>query len=265
MSEELTIPNPALEKLRRDELVLALVIKKVTSSDIALVAASAGYDALYIDLEHSVMSEAEAAQICIVALGAGITPLVRVPPGDVDKATRMLDAGALGIIFPHVQSAEQAEQLVRACRFAPDGERGVAGQWPQLGYRSYPAREIRKAFNDSLFISCMIESPEAVQYAADIAAVDGVTVVHIGSQDITDAMGIPGDFDNPLLEEAYKKVIAATKVHGKAMGTGRIGKKPELANRAIQLGARFITVSNEWAFILSGAQSCSKVIREALK
>jgi 2-keto-3-deoxy-L-rhamnonate aldolase RhmA len=264
MSDEL-IHNRALERLRRNELTLALVIKKVTSVDIALLAAAADYDALYIDLEHSVMSESDAAQICVAALGVGITPLVRVPTDDLNVATRLLDAGALGIIFPHVQTADQAAKLVRACRFTPDGERSVAGQWPHLGYRSYPAQQVRKALNDSLFISCMLETPEAVENATEIAAVPGVSVVHIGSQDITDAMGIPGDFGNPRLEQAYKKVIAATKSHGKAMGTGRIGKRPELANRVIELGARFITVSNEWAFILSGATESAATLRAALK
>lgn len=257
------IRNRALERLRRNELTLALVIKKVTSVDIALAASACDYDALYVDLEHSVISESDAAQICVAALGVDVTPLVRVPTDDVNVATRLLDAGAQGIIFPHVETAEQAARLVHACRFTPDGERSVAGQWPHLRYRSYPAAEVRKAFNDSLFISCMLETPKAVENAAEIAAVPGVNVVHIGSQDITDAMGIPGDFENPRLEEAYKTVIAAAKAHGKAMGTGRIGKRPELADRVIELGARFITVSNEWAFILSTAKEHSASLRKA--
>jgi 2-keto-3-deoxy-L-rhamnonate aldolase RhmA len=251
---EVVIKNHALEKLQRDELVIALVVKKVTSVDIALVAASCGYDALYVDLEHSVISEADASQICITAFLAGVTPLVRVPAGDIELATRMLDHGAMGIIFPQVRNPQEAAALVRACKFTPDGERGVAGQWPQIGFRSLPAKDVRKAFNDSLFISCMLESPESIEHAAAIAAIDGVSVVHIGSQDMTDAMGIPGDFDNPMLLDAYKKVIEAARSHGKAMGTGRIGKRPELVKTAIDLGARFVTVSNEWAFMMSGAQ-----------
>jgi 2-keto-3-deoxy-L-rhamnonate aldolase RhmA len=258
---EVVIRNHALEKLQRDEVVVALVIKKVTSVDIALVAASCGYDALYVDLEHSVVSESDASQICITASLAGVTPLVRVPAGDIELATRMLDHGALGIVFPQVRNPEEAEALVRACRFTPDGERGVAGQWPHIGFKSYPAKQVRKAFNDSLFISCMLESPESIEHAAAIAAIDGVSVVHIGSQDMTDAMGIPGDFDNPMLLDAYKQVIAAARQHGKAMGTGRIGKKPELVKTAIELGARFVTVSNEWAFIMSGAEKCLREVR----
>lgn len=255
------VRNHALEKLRRDELVLTLIIKKVVNVDIALIAASCGYDAIYIDLEHSVMSESDAAQICVTAYLAGVTPLVRVPAGDTKLATRMLDAGAMGVIFPQVRNTEEAEALVRACRFTPDGDRGVAGQWPHIGFRSEPAKAVRKAFNDTLLISVMLESPEAIEHAADIAAIDGVSVVHIGSQDITDAMGIPGDFDSPLLLDAYTKVINAARHHGKAMGTGRIGKKPELVKTAIELGARFVTVSNEWAFIMSGAQAAAHELK----
>jgi 2-keto-3-deoxy-L-rhamnonate aldolase RhmA len=262
MSDPL-IRNLALEKLRRDEVVTALVIKKVTSVDIALVAASCGYDALYVDMEHSVMSESDAAQICVTAYLAGVTPLVRVPSGDTELATRMLDHGALGIIFPQVRTPEEAAALVRACRFTPDGDRGVAGQWPHIGYRSLPAKDVRKAFNDSLLISCMLESPESIKYAEEIAAIDGVNIVHIGSQDMTDAMGTPGDFDNPKLLEAYKQVIDAARKHGKAMGTGRIGKKPELVKTAIGLGARFVTISNEWAFMMAGAAKAIKELQES--
>lgn len=104
-------------------LGLALIVQKAACVDIAVAAQSCGFDALSIDLEHSVIPEHAAAQIGITALHAGITPLVRLPSHEAHVANRMLDAGALGVIAPHVESAEEARAVVAACKFAPEGTR----------------------------------------------------------------------------------------------------------------------------------------------
>jgi 2-keto-3-deoxy-L-rhamnonate aldolase RhmA len=254
--------NPLQETLAAGKLALAIIVKQVASVDIALAAKSCGYDAINVDLEHSVISESAAAQICIAALGAGITPLVRVPAHDAHYANRILDAGALGIVAPHVNSADEARAVVRACRFAPLGERSVAGNWPHLGYQSYPAGQVRKLFNERTTVMVMLETPEAVERADEIAAVPGVDLLHIGSTDLCDALGLPGQFDNPAITRAFERVIAACRKHGKHAGAGGLGSAPEVMQNVVRMGVRFVTAGNEWAFMLAAAKQRASMLRK---
>jgi 2-keto-3-deoxy-L-rhamnonate aldolase RhmA len=107
-------------------------------ADIALIAAACGFDTIYVDMEHSLVTTDTAAVICTAALGAGITPFVRVPGYDVHLVTRILDGSALGIIFPHVETAEHASAMVATCRYTALGHRSVMGSGLALRYRAMP-------------------------------------------------------------------------------------------------------------------------------
>jgi 2-keto-3-deoxy-L-rhamnonate aldolase RhmA len=265
MSEEPSagplLRNPLTETLQAGRLGLAMIVKQVQSVDIAVAARSCGYDAINVDLEHSVISEAAAAQICVTALHLGITPLVRVPSHDRHYANRILDAGAMGIVAPHVESAEQAREIVRACKFAPLGERSVAGSWPHLGYQSWPADAVRDLLNATTTVIVMLETPEAVARADEIAAVPGVDILHVGSTDLCDAMGMPGAFADPALERAFEGVIAACRRHGRFAGAGGLGTVPDVMQRMVRLGVRFVTAGNEWAFMLAAARQRAGLLR----
>lgn len=254
--------NPLAETLRAGKLGLTMIVKQVQSVDIALAAKTCGYDAINVDLEHSVISESAAAQICITAQSVGVTPLVRVPSHDSHYATRILDAGALGIVAPHVNTADEARRIVRACKFAPLGERSVAGQWPHFHYQAWPAADIRRVLNEQTMVIVMLETPEAVANAAEIAAVPGVDILHVGSTDLCDALGIPGQFGHPDVEKAFARVIAACKAHGKVTGVGGLGSDPVVAEKILRMGARFITVGNEWAFLLAMARQRAQALRQ---
>ena len=128
-----TITNPARERLSRDELAIGIGVRGVRGVEVASIMNTAGFDWLFIDLEHGATSVETAASICVAALSAGIAPLVRVPQGDLNLGTRCLDAGALGIVMPHVDTVEQAQAMVDAFRFAPQGHRSIAGNYAQLG------------------------------------------------------------------------------------------------------------------------------------
>lgn len=254
--------NPLAETLRAGRLGISMIVKQVQSVDIALAARSCGFDAINIDLEHSVIPEASAAQICVTALHAGITPLVRIPSHDGYYANRILDAGALGIVAPHVGCAEEARAIVRACRFAPLGERSVAGSWPHFGYQSLPADKARRVLNASTMVIVMIETPEAVERADEIAAVPGVDVVHVGATDLSDAMGIPGKFADPAIERSFERVIAACRTHGKFAGAGGLASVPEVMQKMVHLGVRFVTAGSEWDFMLAAARQRAGILRQ---
>ena len=131
--------NSVKDKLARGEVVASMTVRLVRGVEIARIAKTAGFDTLYIDVEHSSFSLETTSQICIAALGVGIAPFVRVPSIRPEQSSRALDGGALGVIAPHVCSAEEARAVVRAAKYAPLGERSAAGALPHLQYRAVAA------------------------------------------------------------------------------------------------------------------------------
>src|SRR5215469_12725302 len=179
MSNEINelLRNHVKERLGRGDIVASMTVRLVRGIEIARIAKSAGFDSLYVDLEHSSFSLETTGQICIAALEAGITPLVRVP--GLSEVSRVLDAGALGVIAPHVQSADEARAYVKAAKFPPLGERSAAGPLPHLHYRAFPAAQADAALNDATTIIVQFESEQALARADEIAAVDGIDLAMI--------------------------------------------------------------------------------------
>lgn len=254
--------NPLADTLAAGRVGLALIVQKSSSVDIALAAQSCGFDALTIDLEHSVISEGTAAQIAVTALQCGVTPLVRLGSHDAHVANRLLDAGALGVIAPHVESAEQARAIVAACRFAPHGARSVSYHYPHFGYRNTDAASARAALGAATTVAVMLESPQAIEQAEAIAAVPGVDIVHVGSVDLCDALGIPGRIDDPHVLECFDRVIDACRRHGKFAGIGGVGGHPEVAQRVVRRGARFLTAGIDWDLMLVAARQRVTALRQ---
>lgn len=255
--------NPLTEILAQGHLGLALIVQKSATVDIALAARRCGFDALYVDLEHGVIPEAAAAQVCIAALLAGVTPLVRLPNHAPDVVGRMLDAGALGVIAPHVSTAEEARAIASACRFSPAGNRSVSYHWPHLFYdTSYEATAVHAAFNAAATVIVMLESPQAIEQADSIAAVPGVDILHVGSIDLADSLGIPSDLENPRMLVCYDQVIDACRRHGKVAGIGGAGGRPAVAKYAYAKGARFLTAGIDWDLLLQAASQRVQSLRQ---
>src|SRR3954471_3742617 len=128
------ISNPARRRLEAGDVALGIGGRLARTVDIAKAMQVAGFDWLFIDLEHGSLSLDTAMQIAVAALDAGIAPLVRVPKGEFSLATRALDNGALGIVVPHVDTADEAREVVRQLKYAPLGHRSIGGTGPQLGF-----------------------------------------------------------------------------------------------------------------------------------
>jgi 4-hydroxy-2-oxoheptanedioate aldolase len=252
--------NHVKEKLARGEVVASMTVRLVRGIEIARIAKTAGFDSLYVDMEHSSFSLETTGQICMAALEAGVTPLVRVP--GVAEVSRVLDAGALGVIAPHVRSAGQARDYVRAAKFPPLGERSAAGPLPHLHYRSFPAAEADAALNAATLLMVQFESGEAVAKADEIAAVDGVDMVMIGSNDFLADCGLPGQYDHPRLREAYAKAIAACRKHGKHVGVGGLASRADLAAEFVRMGARYVSTGTDLGFLLTAATGKAKEVHD---
>lgn len=256
------LKNNVREKLARDEVVVSMTVKLTRSIEIARIARTAGFDTLYIDVEHNSFSLDTTSQICMAALEVGITPFVRVPTTRPEHVGRALDGGALGVIAPHIRSAEDARRVVNAAKFPPLGERSAAGGLPHLQYRSFPASQANPALNEATMIVVMMETVAALENVEEIAAVDGIDMMMIGTNDLTAEMGIPGQYDDPRVRDAYMRTIAACRKHGKHVGVGGLSTRPDLVAEFVKLGARYVSTGTDLAFLLAACTQKAKQVHD---
>ncbi len=257
--------NVVKEKLARDEVVASMTIRLTRGIEIARLAKTAGFDMIYVDMEHSTITLDMTGQICLAALNCGIAPMVRVPANTPDYIQRVLDGGALGIIAPGIGSAEEARAVVRAAKFPPLGERGAGGALPHLEYRSFPAAEANTAVNDATMVIVQFESAEALDKADEIAAVEGVDMVLIGVNDMLSSMGLAGQYEHPKVREAYARTITACRKHGKHVGVGGLSTKPKLAAEFIAMGARLVSTGTDIQFLQAAMNEKAKQVHEMSK
>jgi 2-keto-3-deoxy-L-rhamnonate aldolase RhmA len=212
-------------------------------------------------MEHSTMDVDIATEICVAAIDAGITPLVRVPGHEPFHIARVLDGGAMGVIVPHINTVEQARRVVDTCKYPPIGHRSIASTLPQLEYQPILSQEAIDKLNDNLLVIVMLETPEAIENAEAIAAIDGIDVLHIGTNDLLAEMGLAGQFTHQKVVEAYEKTIAATRKYGKHTGMGGISADDQV-RKFIQMGVRFVTGALEVSLLMQAAKRRADFIRE---
>jgi 4-hydroxy-2-oxoheptanedioate aldolase len=256
------ISNPARAKLAAGEFVLCLSLRQLRSADAALIAQSAGFDAVYIDLEHATMTIADASNICIAAFALGLTPFIRVRSPSAADIAGALDAGALGVIVPHVASAADAAQAVRYAKFAPSGSRSVSVLNPVMRYQSLPLAESIARQNELTMVVAMIETPQGAADIDAIAAVPGIDVIMIGPNDLSAELGIPGRTRDPAIWDVYERAGRACRAHGKVLAANSSGG-PDFADM-MAMGARFILGSNDVGYLLAGARQGAAAIRDAI-
>ncbi|PLB45414.1 Phosphoenolpyruvate/pyruvate domain-containing protein [Aspergillus steynii IBT 23096] len=263
MATESASPNSLYLQAGANQVCKAFGIKISSNGQVVITARNAGFDSLFIDMEHAWLSLEQVSNLCQVGLLAGITPFVRVPHqcgnGFVQRA---LDGGAMGIIFPHIHSEDDAKNAVRICKYPPKGCRSMTGMLPQVGLRGMPLDTMIPVANQSLStVFVMIESADAVEKASEIAAVDGVDVVLIGSTDLSIDLGVGGQFEQPTYRNALIKVSEACRAHGKIMGLAGVYDSSEIQSWAINdLGVRFILVQQDTSLLSQGAIRAAKAV-----
>ena len=248
------------ERLDAGQLVLCMALTQARTADIPTIAAAAGFDAVYVDLEHTAASLETTSLLCSAAIGAGITPLVRVPSHDHQYLTRALDIGAMGVIVPHVETPEAAEQIVDACRFPPRGHRSVSGPNPANRYRAMPQQELLDFFDGQTVLAAMLETPDAIARAVEIASVPGLDMVMVGPHDLTAEMGILGQFRDPTFLDAVREVAKACRAHDKVFGIAGI-RDLELLTELVELGLRFVSAGTDAGFMTEAATAHAARLR----
>ena len=216
------------------------------------VAAGSGLDWLLIDMEHGPNGlESVVAQLQAVAAYPSV-PLVRVPSQDAVVIKQVLDLGAQNILVPMVGTADEARAVVEAAHYPPLGRRGVgsalarSARWNRVdGYL------VNAADHVSVFVQ--VESAQAVENAAEIAAVEGVAGVFVGPSDLAATMGLLGQQSHPEVTTAVQRTFAAVKAVGKSVGVNAFD--PKVADGYLADGVDFILVGADVALLARGSEA----------
>jgi 2-dehydro-3-deoxyglucarate aldolase/4-hydroxy-2-oxoheptanedioate aldolase len=209
--------NPVRRRLEAGEVVLGTMVTEFATPAVARLTAAAGAEFTLFDLEHTGYSIEHMRVVLAAASGADTVPFLRVPDAAYDLIARGLDLGALGVMVPAVESAEEARLVAESARFPPVGRRGfgllMRDTWEAEGV---PAT-LEKA-NAETLVLVQIETAAGLAAVDEIAAVDGIDILWIGHFDLTASLGIAGDFANPLYHDAIDRVLAAGAAADKPVG-----------------------------------------------
>lgn len=254
------LANPVKQRLQKGEIAIGVGIRGLRGIEAARLMKSAGFDWLFIDLEHGSTSVETAGQLSVAALDAGIAPIVRVPAGELALGARCLDGGALGVVIPHVDTEDEARAMADAYRFPPAGHRSIGGAYPHFGFASRPIAEVVRGLDEATLVIAMIETPQAVENAERIAAVPGVDALLVGTNDLSLEMGIAGQLDHARVRAALESVLGACKKHGKHAALGGIYGK-DLLSRYLNLGFRMVLAGNDLSLLHAASQEQAKFVR----
>ncbi len=246
--------NTVKEKWARGEVTHGAWLS-IPSSFSAEIMAHQGFDWVCIDMQHGVI-DYQVALTMLQAIGTTETiPIVRVPWNEFGIIGKVLDAGAMGVIIPMVNSVEEAKQAVAACRYFPKGSRSYGPT--RASY--YAGTDYFAGANDQIACIPMIETKQAVERLDDILAVPGIDAVYVGPADLSITYGLqPGMNNGSPFEEARVLIAKKCAEHGVTAG---IHANASLAEKHAAAGYRMITISGDAVAIPVQAQADLKIAR----
>lgn len=239
-------PSKTLARLRNNELVRICGLGHFLPSYIRH-AAHFGFDCIWLDLEHRVMNDREVQSLLAFCHMYDIDCMLRPPTLEKTRLYRYFEDGASGLMIPHVSTPEKAKMLVEAVKFPPLGDRGIDGAGLDSDFYIRGDEGYTDRANAETFLVVQIETPEAVENAEAIAAVDGVDGMFVGPGDL--GLRLKHDDSGLTVDEAFNRVAAAAKKHGKAWGcpAGSVQQIADLERRGARLlahGGEFMAIMN---------------------
>ena len=241
--------NPVRKLLAEGKPVIGATIT-VNSVDVAAQAANIGFDFLWIEMEHSPIGLETLRNMVLATRGLKAVPFARVPINELWTAKRVLDAGALGVIFPFTSTPELARQAVAACKYPPEGRRGSGPGLASFRWQS-PDESYHEFANRNVMVITLIEDQSAVDHIDEIAAIPGIDVLYIGPSDLSWQLA-GGDGNHPKVKDAIAKIIAAAKRHNKIVG--RPAGTPAQMKEYIEQGFLFFQSASELGLMAVGAR-----------
>ena len=207
-------PNRVKKILREGGLALGTYTGGIADPQIVEIIGHAGFDAAFIDMEHTSFDLRDIQLMVMAAERVGITPIVRTPGFDPAFILRLLDMGVQGIQVPHISNARAAREAVQAVRYAPAGDRGMAGASRASDFGKIPLKEHMEQSNREITLAVMIEDLPALDDIDAIAATEGIDIIAIGPSDMSRALGVSGTADHPKMLAAVQRVSDAIRKGG---------------------------------------------------
>jgi 2-dehydro-3-deoxyglucarate aldolase/4-hydroxy-2-oxoheptanedioate aldolase len=204
-------PNPVKAALKAGQVVHGSEISRLASPEVARIYAAAGFDFVFIDMEHTPFGLETVAGMIQAARGAGIVPIVRVPQAEYAWVARVLDNGAQGIIVPRVNTPRQAADIVSWTRYPPRGIRGFAATPAQTDGPAIAPDEFLDSQHEQTLVVIQIERKEALDNLEAMLAIPYVDVACLGYMDLSVDLGIPGRMEHPAMVEAVERLIAVAR------------------------------------------------------
>ncbi len=253
-------PNRMKAAMAAGKLATSFNVNRWRSVDVAEIARAAGYEWLFLDLEHGTQSEDLAGQIAITAMALGVTPIARVGTDQFYQAARLLDAGAQGIVFPHVDDPARARQAAMATKYPPLGSRSLTSPLAQAEFAGAADSASMAALNGETLTIVMIETRQALDNVEAIARVEGVDALLIGTNDLAADLGMAGKLGDDKIAAAYDRVGRACRSAGKFFGMGGVYSK-DLIQRYLKAGVQFMLGGGDIGFMIEAAKARREMIR----
>lgn len=256
-------PNPLRAKLAAGEVVYGTMIQDVRSPSIGQIMARAGCDFVFFDMEHGPFDLSAIADMVKVTRLEGLTPLVRVPGDAYEYLVRPMDAGAMGVMVPRIETRTQVERIVECLMYPPVGIRGLSADKGHNDFNSQGMWEFAEEANKQNLIILQIEQAKAIENIDELLSVPGVGAAVLGPNDLAMSMGVYAKDTLAALEPAIQTVLDSAKKHNIPCGIhiGNLEWLIEWQRRGMQL----IAYSNDIVFLRSGIQSAITKLQDAAK
>lgn len=251
--------NNVKQALNSGKVQIGTWITTLRTPQITQMFATAGFDFIYIDMEHSAFSIETVGDLCYAALAANLVPIVRPPAKEPHLLSRPLDAGAMGLLIPHVDTKEEAEAVISAIKYPPMGRRGMNLRGVHTGFDKGSGEAYVRSTHAETLLIVQIESRKGIENLDKILSVEGIDGAVIGRGDISADLGLPGNTNHPEVLKQVEIMIAACQKRKKIPGL--LVQDIASAKEWIRKGIRLLPFSNEVAMLMETSANAVKEIR----
>ncbi len=255
--------NPVKQKLYNGEISVGTMVIEFNTPGIASILAPSGIDFIVYDMEHSGFSIESVKRLMSYNRGLDVTPVVRVADTQYSYMANALDAGAMGVMVPLVESHEQVQRIIQSCKYYPLGRRGTAFQVAHDDYLAGDMAVKMKQANEEMLIIVQIETELGVDRIEEIISADGIDVAWVGHNDLSQSLGIPGQFEHPRFLTAMDRIVEACNKYGKT--AGRMVTDVESADRWMDKGYRCLAYSGDIWLLQQALTAGVSAVKQAAK
>lgn len=225
----------------------------IASPIVVDIIGTTGLDFIIIDMEHGDVSINQLGDLYRAANNRGFEAIVRLPDNNKQTILRVLETGIRSIMIPHVSSKEEAIEIVKNCKYYPEGNKGLS---PYTINHDYTHKNIPNSLrnaNDEIFIGVLIEGKDCIKNAKEISTVKGIDLIYMGIYDISQELGLPGDLYHPQILKIIKECVDIIQKNGKFAGSFAMDKK--YINILKECNFKFISYSVDCAILKEGYEN----------